>query len=269
MWQISLMELADKSIIAVMQQAVEEGVMPPCTAALPSLVLWSSEAVAISSGVKVTRLDNEEVKVVTSFSTTCRLLLAKKVGTVVIVETPELALDEFEVDVIRRLSVNVPVIRVRVTDHHSRPSTGRKAPSRVSHSALDKGLWMPGQQERRRIGRLVVEQHSPFFSVDGQLTPISCKESEVLWALASAPEQIVPGVELRKLFQNLHPSGASSALRQYIFRLRRKLIQAENPAVIVSKRKSYALISSAEDLNTTALPEDRVGQAEGQPADPT
>lgn len=231
------MELEETPIVTAMRRAIGKGVVHQGAERRTTLVLCKSEAVAESSQAMVRRVDREEVMVVTSFSTACRMIVGNAADQIIILETDDLKLDEFEVDVIRRLSEDLPVVRV------SLPETRRAATRAGRGTDLGVSLHQrPGSDVvEARLGRLSLERYARWFSVDNQPTPISVTESELLWALVSSPTGVVSVADLKGVFRNPAARGSSNLLRQYIHRLRTKLTQAGGPAVILSIRGGYCL----------------------------
>jgi DNA-binding response OmpR family regulator len=227
------MEIDEALIVSAMRCAIGD-VVHQGVERRTTLVFCKSEAVARSSQVTVRRLDREDLKTVTSFSTACRLLVGNAADQVVIIETDELKLDEFEVDVIRRLSQNLPVLRVSLSEKDQNPLVSAGAGASLPQ--------LPGSDAMEaRLGRLSIERYSRWFSVDNHPTHISVTEAELLWALVSAPTGVVSTAKLKSVFRNPAAPGSSSLLRQYILRLRRKLTGAGRPAVILSIRGGYCL----------------------------
>jgi hypothetical protein len=234
------MEFDEATIVMAMRCSAGEGVRHDGLSRRTTLVVCKSEAVAASSHATVNRLDREEVKVVTSFSAACRMIVGNVADQVVILEVDELRLDDFEIDVIRRLAENLPVVRVHIPERQLRlPATtvtGRDEGSIVS-------LYQrPGSDAMEaRLGGLTVERYARWFSVDNQPTPISATETELMWALVSTPTGVVSVANLKSVFRNPTAPGSSNLLRQYIHRLRSKLTRAGAGVVIVSIRGGYCI----------------------------
>jgi hypothetical protein len=230
--------------------AVDERRQPKQAGDRVTLVLAKSGMESSVANAMVTRLDSEPVEYVYSFAAGCQVIIANRASQIVIIETARTALNEFEVQVLQHLSEGIPVVRLLIPEWRTSYTA-----SRVRADGRDTA----GQSNdaEKQVGRLRVLRNARHFCVDELHVPITHAESAMLWMLAS--RGVVTEAVLRQVFRNPQAPAISSVVRQYVFRLRRKLELSGGAACIVSVRNGYALEPRYDDASEEPPPsEDQV-----------
>jgi len=161
-----------------------------------------------------------------------------------LVDDPSAPFCESELDVIGELAGSASIVLVQ-------PWQALEARGQGS-DALAVATGMIADQSRQfAVGALHYNSMFGGFQVDGRLLKLSHAESRLLLDVISAPQHYISARDLVSGGGVTGEPRSEGVVRQFVYRIRRKLAAAGDPAFLVAVRSGYSLLppGSSRDLH--------------------
>lgn len=206
-------------------------------------VLYSTDRVVELARLSVIQLGAPTTKLLHSFSAVCWTLLTEKVEMVLLVETPEAPLLAFERDVVVRLAGEARVLLLTLRGVAVGPVFPFPAARAASPRLDQKTKADASRVGHATVGGLIGNERTYQLWANGNPLVFTKTEEALLWVLLRAPNRSAKISEMKAAMRNPQSPGSDNTLRQFVHRIRRKLADAGQPAVIVSRPNGYELLS--------------------------
>lgn len=183
-------------------------------------------------------------RVVHSFQEACNVLLSESVSVVLLVDDPSAPFCESELDVIGKLAGRASIVLVQPWQALEARGQSRDALAAAAGMIAD-------QPQQFAVGALRYNPVFGGFQVDSRLLKLSHAESRLLLDVISAPQHYISARDLVSGGGVTGEPRSEGVVRQFVYRIRRKLAAAGDPAFLVAVRSGYSLLppGSSRDLH--------------------
>ena len=192
---------------------------------------YSSAAPAIALN-----LTGPAPRVVHSFPEACTVLLSEPVAVVLLVDSPDAAFSESVLDVIGKLAGTASIVLVQPWRALQAGTPAWEAQTSAPSTDTDPSRSLA-------VGTLHYNPMFGRFKANDQFLNLSHAETRLLLDVISAPGQCIAVKDLANGHGVTGEQRSYGVVRQYVHRIRRKLSGAGDPALLVSTRSGYALLS--------------------------
>jgi len=213
--------------------AAEAGVS--AGAGLTLVVQPRGGTVATPSAIALS-LRGPEPRVAQSFPEACSVLLSERVALILLVDDPSARFSESELDVIGKLAGQASIVLVR-------PWTALGTRKRDGVPSATEYGWGTGQPHSLTIGALHYDPVVGGFKANGRMLKLSQAETDLLLDIISAPGHCIAGRDLVNGGGVTGERRSDGVVRQFVYRIRRKLADAGDPAFLMVSRGGYRLLS--------------------------
>ena len=201
-----------------------------------TLVVQPPGRVAAKPSAITLSLNGPEPRVVQSFPEACTVLLSERVAVVLLIDDPNVRFSERELDVIGKLAGSASIVLVQ-------PWQALEVRSRGGSAQADEPGRSADQSRSLTVGRLQYNSVFGCFKVGGRLLKFSHAETRLLLDVITAPGHCISVAALVNGGGATGEQRSEGVVRQFVYRIRRKLADAGDPAFLVSTRSGYGLLS--------------------------